>query len=224
VGIENERNEAVYGLKGLDDAVRFEIKRGNAPAGARLPVLLSISTTHHGLQDLARDYLSEELGRAGGVDHLEVFAASQRDVRELLETVLLPAANHFFPDRDAQPLSEVFGVDGEYGRHYSFLKAAAALWHVLIDSRIRATFKVDLDQVFPQSALVEETGRSAFEQLCDRIWGAAGVDHRGEAVELGMLAGALVDERDADNGLFTLRPTSGSLPASGLRQLPRRRR
>ena len=215
VGIENKRNEAVYGLRGLDDAVRFEVERGNTPAGTRLPVLLSISTTHHGLQGLARDYLSEELGRAGGVDHLEIFAASQRDVRELLETVLIPAAGHFFPDRDVQPLSDVLGVDGEYGRHYSFLKASAALWHVLLDSRIRATFKFDLDQVFPQSALVEETGRSAFEHMCDRIWGATGVDHRGEAVELGMLAGALVDERDADEGLFTpdVRKPEGDLTA-----------
>jgi hypothetical protein len=97
----------------------------------------------------------------------------------------------------------VFGVDGEYGRHYSFLKAFAALWQVLIDQQIRATFKFDLDQAFPQDDLVSQTGRSAFEHLCDPLWGSKGVDDQGQAVELGMLAGALVDDTDISESLFT---------------------
>ncbi|MFH0750900.1 MAG: hypothetical protein V2B17_03605, partial [Chloroflexota bacterium] len=95
------------------------------------------------------------------------------------------------------------GVDGEYGRHYSFLKAIAALWHVAIDPAVRATFKIDLDQVFPQGVLAEETGRTAFGHLATPLWGATARDAEGRDIELGMLAGALVNERDIQRGLFT---------------------
>jgi hypothetical protein len=105
--------------------------------------------------------------------------------------------------RDVEPLRRVFGVDGEYGRHYSFLKALSVLWHVLVDQRIRATFKIDLDQVFPQEQLVAEGGGSAFEHFQSPLWGSCGRDATGDEVELGMLAGALVNEKDIARGLFT---------------------
>lgn len=203
IGIDVERNEVVHGLMALDEAVSFEIERGNAPSDVRLPVFLSVSATHSGLQELARDYLSGELAKAGKLSHLNIFSASEMDVQKLLDEVLLPAADRFFPDRETEPLREVFGVDGQYGRHYSFLKAFAALWQVLIDQQVRATFKFDLDQVFPQDILVSQTGKSAFEHLSDPLWGSKGVDDQGQAVELGMLAGALVDDTDISEGLFT---------------------
>jgi hypothetical protein len=98
---------------------------------------------------------------------------------------------------------EIFGVDGEYGRHYSLLKAIALFWNILIDERVKATFKIDLDQVFPQNELVHETGKSAFEHFKTGLWGAKGIDSKGAPVELGMLAGALVNDDDINKGLFT---------------------
>jgi hypothetical protein len=100
-------------------------------------------------------------------------------------------------------LHAVVGVDGEYGRHYSVLKAIAALWHVAIDPAVRATFKIDLDQVFPQDVLLAETGQTAFGHLATPLWGAMARDAEGREIELGMLAGALVNERDIARGLFT---------------------
>ncbi|UCG38438.1 MAG: hypothetical protein JSV00_09710 [bacterium] len=203
LGIERERNEAVYGLRGLNEAVRFESERGNAPAGSRVRVVLSVSTTHDRLRGVARDYLAGELAGDGSLDCLEVYAVTEEDTVRLLEAVFRPAAARWFPGRDFGALSEVLGVDGEYGRHYSFLKAVAALWQVLVDPGVRATFKFDLDQVFDQEKLVGETGRSAFEHLQDPLWGAEGTDSDGRPVELGMLAGALVNQGDIQRGLFT---------------------
>ncbi|HSG06533.1 MAG TPA: hypothetical protein VLB09_09055, partial [Nitrospiria bacterium] len=120
-----------------------------------------------------------------------------------VDEVLVPAAKHYAPEKDHSTLKEVFGTDGEYGRHYSFLKAASALWQVFIDPEIKATFKIDLDQVFPQNELVEETGASAFEHFKTSLWGAEGLDYLGREVELGMLAGALVNQRDIHHGVFT---------------------
>jgi hypothetical protein len=117
--------------------------------------------------------------------------------------VLAPAAEHYFGIEGAADLLNVFGVDGEYGRHYTFLKAVAAFWNVLIDPQVKATFKIDLDQVFPQEELLAETGSSAFDHFKTPLWGARGLDRHHEAIELGMIAGALVDESDIESSLFT---------------------
>ena len=135
--------------------------------------------------------------------NLDVYVFSEAATDRLIDDVLAPAAERYLGANDLEPLRRVFGVDGEYGRHYSFLKAVSAVWHVLVEPRVRATFKIDLDQVFPQERLVEEGAGSAFEHFQSPLWGARGTDADGGAVELGMLAGALVNEKDIARGLFT---------------------
>ena len=200
IGSAPEANEVLYGLRALDRALAVE--------GRRTACLLSVSVTHAGLRPLARDYLQQELARTGRLKQIDLYAFTESDCERLRHEVLLPAGRHYLAqDMPSTETFEVLGVDGEYGRHYSFLKAIAALWHVLIDPRRRATFKIDLDQIFPQEALLAETGTSAFGHLATPLWGAQGETAAGEEIELGMLAGALVNEQDfrrADRGLFTL--------------------
>jgi hypothetical protein len=64
-----------------------------------------------------------------------------------------------------------------------------------MDPEIIATFKIDLDQVFPQEELVEQSKASAFEHFKTALWGACGVDSEGHPIELGMIAGALSMKR-----------------------------
>jgi hypothetical protein len=209
--IETEANEIIYGLKGLNEAIAFEKAKGHAAADDRMACALSVSVTHTSLKTVARDYLQEAFAAAPGMPHLDVYVFSEEATDRLIDEVLAPAARRYLGDRDIEPLRRVFGVDGEYGRHYSFLKAVSALWNVLVDQRVRATFKIDLDQVFQQEQLVEEGGGSVFEHFRSPLWGARGTDAGGEAVELGMLAGALVNEKDIARGLFTpdvTRPSS----------------
>jgi hypothetical protein len=209
--IETEANEFIYGLKGLNEAFAFEKAMGHATADARMACVLSVSATHTGLKTVARDYLQEALAAGPDMPHLDVYVFSEAATDRLIDEVLAPAIEQYFPGCDIVPLRRVFGVDGEYGRHYSFLKAMSALWHVLVDRRVRATFKIDLDQLFPQEQLVEEGGGSAFEHFQSPLWGARGRDADGRTVELGMLAGALVNEKDIACGLFTpdvTRPSS----------------
>lgn len=203
LGVSPENNEILYGLRGLDDALAFEKKRGSMEPDARVNCLLSISVTHKGLRDVARHCVEDDLLRTTPLKHLNVYCFTEDDTERLVKEVLIPAGERCPGRDDSEGLREVFGVDGEYGRHYSFLKAVAALFALTIDPSVRATFKIDLDQVFPQEELVRETGRSAFEHLASPLWGAEGLDRWGRPVELGMIAGALVNERDIGRSLFT---------------------
>ena len=195
IGVQPEANEILYGLRGLDETVEFERKRGNMGAG-KITCVLSASVTHEGLHGLAKDYIETEIRNAGGFDNIDVYVFTEAETNQLVNEVLVPAGGH------AHAL-EIFGVDGEYGRHYSFLKAISALWAETKNPGVKATFKIDLDQVFPQQELVEQSGASAFEHFKTPLWGARGTDADGNAVELGMIAGALVNERDIHKGLFT---------------------
>ncbi len=204
IGTARDKNEILYGLRGLSDMLRFEKARGNADPQDRLDVVLSASVTHPGLKELARTYISSELSGSPEIRDLNVYVFSESTTARIIEDFLCPAARRFgLTGDDPSFFSPVFGVDGPYGRHYNFLKAVAALWPVAKDPNIRATFKTDLDQVFPQEQLVKETGQSAFELLCSPLWGARGRDSSGRPVSLGMLAGALVNESDIAQGLFT---------------------
>ncbi|OQY45340.1 MAG: hypothetical protein B6240_08920, partial [Desulfobacteraceae bacterium 4572_87] len=59
IGVSNDSNEAIYGLRGLDDAISFEKKRGATQSAEKLTCLLSVSVTHDGLHGIVKDYLRE---------------------------------------------------------------------------------------------------------------------------------------------------------------------
>jgi hypothetical protein len=204
IGIDLESNEAFYGLRGLNDTVAFEKARGAVPRDRQATVILSLSVTHTGLHHVAREYLAAELAKAPPLEHLQVYLFTEADTEKVVRHLLGPYLSDSGVDTGAvEKVTAVFGVDGEYGRHYSFLKAVAPLWSVFKDSRIRGTFKIDLDQVFPQAELIAETGESALDHFRTPLWGARGKDRQGREVELAMIAGALVNEKDIHRGLFT---------------------
>lgn len=199
IGVTTDNNEAIYGMRGLDRALAWEKESGRLANDTVASVVLSLSVTHGGLHTVARDYLVEEFARGGPFEHLNIYLFTELECRRLVQDVL--AEN--LDGADPLLLEEVFGVDGEYGRHYSFLKTIAALWSSLIDPMVKGTFKIDLDQVFPQDKLLAESGSSALTHFTTPLWGAEGRDSEGTPVRLGMIAGALVNEKDIGNGLFT---------------------
>lgn len=194
VGINAEGNEILYGLKHLDQALSVEVTRGNMTENQKLTVALSCSVTHPSLAKVAKEYVEYEIRTHLTLKHIQVAVFGEKECK----TILTAAFPHASKD-----LKAVFGVNGAYGRHYTFLKAIAALWQKGINPRLKATFKIDLDQVFDQNMLINETGGSAFDLITQSNWGADGVDAEGNSVHLGMLAGGLVNEADVHKGLFT---------------------
>ncbi len=203
IGTPPKENEVLYGLRSLEASFDFELKRGNISEESRSTCVLSVSVTHKGLQKIAKKYLEEEIIKSGGFKKTDLYVFTEADTQRIITEILVPASDHYLKGENVKEFFNVFGVDGEYGRHYSFLKAIAAFWNVLINPKIKATFKLDLDQVFPQKEVVEETGLSIFEHLKTPLWGAYGSDSNGNPLELGLIAGALVNERDIHKSLFT---------------------
>jgi hypothetical protein len=203
LGVEPEKNE--------------KKKAKNVDKDGELVCVLSASVTHEGLQGIAKEYIEYELSKFHNLTGLKVYLFTEADTAKLIHEILVPAAKRYVDNikNPAAMLREVVGVDGRYGRHYSFLKAIAAFWQVFIDPGIRATFKTDLDQVFPQEKLLKETGKSAFEHLMTSLWGADGIDSQGNPVHMGMIAGALVNDRDINSSLFTPDVTYPSSPFKG---------
>lgn len=195
--------ELAHGLRELDIAVAFELARHPGWRGPAT-LVLSVSSTHDGFGDRGRALVEQVIADIGPLENLRVLAFDETTTRQLWDEVIvaLPAPGKG-PVHDAETIAPVFGVSGPYGRHYSFLKAIAALWSVCIDGGVKATFKIDLDQSFPQSKLVAETGQSAFEHLTTRRWGARGRAATGETVDLVMIAGGLVNQSDIDRSVFT---------------------
>lgn len=206
IGVHPEANEILYGLTGLNNTCKWEKLNGNMEKTGKLTCLLSVSVTHKGLHTIAKEYIRHEMNKYGSFENLDVYIFTEEDTQEIIKRVLLPLNKDFCFKSEteaAEILEKIFGVDGEYGRHYSFLKAVAAFWHVFIDREKRATFKIDLDQVFPEKELKNQTGKSAFEHFKTPLWGARGTDTEGNTIELGMIAGALVNEKDIHSGIFT---------------------
>ncbi|HEN20464.1 MAG TPA: hypothetical protein ENN86_00465 [Desulfobacteraceae bacterium] len=195
-------SEILHGLEGLEKAVEFEKGHGTAGKDHRLNCVLSVSVTHPGLRDMAREYIEYGLDMKK-FRHLNIFVFSETGTARMTNEVLIPAARRYFDCYDHNVLENLLGVDGEYGRHYSFLKAISAFWNVFVDPAVKATFKIDLDQVFPQKELTEQTRYSAFDHFKTPLWGSQGIDSSGNKVELGMIAGALVNRNDIKESLFT---------------------
>ena len=203
LGVEPENNEVLYGLRGLDAAFEFERSRENMSKDAKAVCVLSVSSTHQGLQAVAKGWLEEEFFRSDELKNMDVYVFTEADTLKIIDEILTPAAAHYLDLKEEVELLSVFGVDGEYGRHYSFLRAISLFWNIFIQPEIKATFKIDLDQVFPQKELVEQTGASAFEHFKTPLWGAHALDSDEKPLEMGMIAGALVNQKEVGKSLFT---------------------
>ena len=204
IGIESDKNEVLYGLAGLSEMLQFEKSRGNAKSNDKIDCLLSVSVTHESLHEIAKEYLRNELRNTKYSKDLNVFVFTEKETIQITEDILIPIAKKFLDvdENQISNLQNVLGVEGEYGRHYSFLKAITAVWQVFVDSKIKGTFKIDLDQVFPNDELLEQSKASVFEHFISPLWGANGRDTHGNNVDLSMIAGALVNDSDIAKSLF----------------------
>lgn len=193
-----EASEVAHGLAGLEAAVAFECGAGPGP---KAKILLSVTGTMPDLERPGLAHVAAVVSRFGPYPHLDVYGFGETTAQRLVGEVLLPALG--MTGGDGAPLREVFGTEGAYGRHYSFLKAIAAVWSVCLDPEVTATFKIDLDQVFPQPEMMRDTATTLFGHLRTARWGGIGIDDAGHRVDLSMIAGSLVEPEDVAGSVFS---------------------
>lgn len=190
--VEDQNNEIIYGLKELNQAVKRE-------SSAELDLVLSVSCTHPSIKNAAKKYIKKKLEKLQ-LEHLNIFIFTENESELLLEKTIFPLLEL----EKRKEIRAAVGVDGKYGRHYSFLKAVALWWQRYLNPELKGTFKIDLDQVFDQQKLKQETGRYAFENFKSPLWGAEALDCQGRKVELGMIAGQLVNDSDIESSVYEL--------------------
>lgn len=189
-----DENEIVYGLENLDKAMAFEVQRYNIDKLGKITLILSVSVTHQGLEKIALKYLKSIIKKNVKLKYIDLFLFDEDTCNKITSIV--------FPDKDQT--NNIMGVNGNYGRHFTFLKYILFLWNKFVDSNMRYSFKIDLDQIFDQEVLLKTTGFSVFEIFKNqKYWGGTATDQEGKNVDLGLLAGALVNKKDISQGLFT---------------------
>ena len=181
-------------MENLDNALAFEVQRNNIDKSDKITLVLSVSVTHQGLEEIALKYIKSITKKYLKLKHIDLFLYDEDTCNKITSSV--------FPDK--HQTNYIMGVNGNYGRHFTFLKYILLLWNKFVDSKIRYSFKIDLDQIFDQEALLKTTGFSIFEIFKNqKYWGGTATDQEGNNVDLGLLAGALVNKKDISQGLFT---------------------
>ena len=187
-------NEIIYGLKNLDEALAFEAKRNNIKTPDKIKLVLSVSVTHNGLEKIALEYVKIIIKKSLNLKFIEVYLFDE-DICNKIYSVIFSKNDNF---------NNVLGVNGNYGRHYTFLKYILLIWNKVINTDFRYSFKIGLDQVFDQKILLKSTGSSILEIFKNqKFWGGTATDFDGRRVDLGMLAGALVNKNEISKDLFT---------------------
>jgi len=187
-------NEIIYGLKNLDEALAFEVQRENINKLDKITLVLSVSVTHEGLEEIALKYIKFIIKKYLNLKHINIFLFDEDTCNKITSNI--------FSSKDNT--NNNLGVNGNYGRHYNFLKYILLLWNKFIDHNVRYTFKIDLDQIFDQEMLLKTTGFSIFDIFKNqKNWGGSAYDYEGNKVDLGLIAGALVNKNDVSEGLFT---------------------
>ena len=101
MGVKPQNNELLYGLRGLEETLKFERERGSIANDDRLTCLLSVSVTHQGLHETARSYIDEVLTHAGFLKNLDVYVFTEADTQQIIRDILAPSALHFLQHPDA---------------------------------------------------------------------------------------------------------------------------
>ena len=166
----------------LDADIAYEKECGVFPPDKKLNVLISISTTHRGLDTVCGIWLKEVFAELD-IKHLNCYLLSESKAREL--------------DQLLGSSTEIFTVQGKYACHFGALKYAQLIFEKSCGTR--AGFKLDTDEGIHSRDMKQASGKTWLEQLCHPYWGGTAENSAGEPVTLGFNIGEYVDSRDLDS-------------------------
>jgi len=177
---EEKDHELINCLKELDADIAFEKSIGTFARGFRLCVVVSLSVTHEKLDYLTELWIKSCIEKCR-LNHLKILLLTERTADAIKRTLL------------HRPFT-IFTVKGRYANHFNALKYVQLLLEKAYG--YRAGFKLDTDEGIRSKALYETTGKSWFQTLCHKYWGADAVDSRGVSVVLGINTGEYMNNSD----------------------------
>lgn len=180
--VEGKGHELESCLEELDRDIAFEKEQGVLPQDHRVPVLLSVSVTHEGIDETAGKWIGEVVAQKE-YSHVRVVVLTEGLCRVLREELF---GGRF----------ELFSVFGKYARHFNALKYGQLLLEKALG--VRAGFKLDTDEGIRTEELWNTTGRTWFETMCHPYWGGSASDPEGKEVELAVNEGEYVNSSDIE--------------------------
>lgn len=192
---EDSRHELVSCLQELEGDVAFEKEQQVLPEEYRVPVLLSVSVTHAGLDTPAGRWI-EWLLEEKQYRHLEVIVLTEERVRAVKRVLLDSMGTAASEAAAAEDPLAVYSVFGKYGIHFTALKYSQLILEKT--HNIRAGFKLDTDEGIRSRDLYEASGSTWFQTLCHPYWGGEAEDFEGNAVELAVNEGEYMNSTDID--------------------------
>jgi len=202
---ENDgQHELVSCLRELDEEIGFEKKQGVLPQDHAVPVLLSVSVTHEGIDQAAGEWI-EWLLESKHYHHLDVIVLTETMVRRIREALAGGEAEERTggssvtgPEGDdtAADSFPIYSVFGKYGRHFNALKYSQLLFEKT--HGIRAGFKLDTDEGIRSRDLHAVRGKTWFQILCHPYWGGTAADWKGQPVLLAVNEGEYINSSDID--------------------------
>jgi hypothetical protein len=103
IGVEQEKNEVLYGIRGLEAAFESERDRGNTSPDAKATCVLSVSSTHRGSITLSKS-ISKKNSPAQGAC---VYVFTEVNTQQIIDEVLAPATAHYLQHKNANELLSV---------------------------------------------------------------------------------------------------------------------
>ncbi|MDC7225229.1 MAG: hypothetical protein PQJ61_00530 [Spirochaetales bacterium] len=169
-------------LAEMDEDIAYEKQSGVFPSGKKLRVLVSISTTHQGLDEICENWLGS-IVKEMKLNNITCYLLSENKTADL-QKILGPAAS-------------IFTVQGKYACHFGALKYAQLIFERAYGTR--AGFKLDTDEGIHSADMKEVSGKTWLQQLCHPYWGGTAINSNGESVSLGFNIGEYVDSRDLES-------------------------
>ncbi|RKX79732.1 MAG: hypothetical protein DRP87_02155 [Spirochaetes bacterium] len=179
---KDEQHELLNCLDELDRDLAFEKEMGVLPEDHRVMVILSISVTHEGLDEIAGKWIKSLLC-CKNYRNIRLIMLTEDSVRRIKEMLL------------GGDLS-VYSVFGKYAVHFNALKYTQLLLGKAYG--IRAGFKLDTDEGIRSRDLYMVSGKTWFQTLCHELWGGTARDWKGREVTLAVNEGEYINQKDIE--------------------------
>lgn len=179
---EKKEHELLNFLEEFDNDISFEKTKNVFNKNYKVPVIISISTTHKNLELIVSKWVRFEIKNLN-LKNLNIFILDN-EVIEQLKKELFKNQNKF----------ELFTVEGNYSNHFNALKYMQLIFEKGFN--IKAGFKLDTDEGINSENLYSVTSRTWFQTLCNKSIGNIAKAGNGKKFKLSFIIGEYVNNID----------------------------